>query len=130
MASRIDCRETLNSDIGCDEQHENFDFVFHVRSSHRRCSVKKLFLKISQNSQENICAESLFFPQPATSLKKRPWHRCFLVDFCVIFKSTYCREHRLLLAVEIHNKTFERFRKYKNSVNERHWWEQLYCINK
>ena len=26
------------------------------RSSHRRCSVKKVFWKISQNSQENTCA--------------------------------------------------------------------------
>ena len=26
-----------------------------LRNSHLRCSVKKSFLKISQNSQENIC---------------------------------------------------------------------------
>ena len=30
------------------------------RSSHRRCSVKKVFLKGSQNSQENTCAKVSF----------------------------------------------------------------------
>ena len=30
------------------------------RSSHPRCSVKKVFLEISQNSQENICARVSF----------------------------------------------------------------------
>ena len=28
----------------------------YVRSSHQRCSVKKVFLEILQNSQENNCA--------------------------------------------------------------------------
>ena len=28
--------------------------------SHRRCSIKKVFLKISQNTQENICARVYF----------------------------------------------------------------------
>ena len=31
------------------------------RSSHRRCSVKKVFLKISQNSQENTCVRVSFW---------------------------------------------------------------------
>ena len=30
------------------------------RSSHRRCSVKKVFLKISQNFEENTCARISF----------------------------------------------------------------------
>ena len=29
---------------------------FYFKSSHRMCSVKKVFLEISQNSQENTCA--------------------------------------------------------------------------
>ena len=31
-----------------------------VRISHRRCSVKKIFLQIFQNSQENTCARVSF----------------------------------------------------------------------
>ena len=34
--------------------------ILIFRSSHRRCSVKKVFLEISQNSQENTCARVTF----------------------------------------------------------------------
>ena len=42
----------------------------------QRCSVKKVFLEISQNSQENTCARASFLiklqaSRPATVLKKR-----------------------------------------------------------
>ena len=46
---------------------------------------KKVFLKISQNSQENTCARVSFLIKwqtpPATLLKRRLWHRCFPVNF-------------------------------------------------
>ena len=71
----------------------NFDGVrTWYRSSHRRCPVEKMFLKISQNSQENTCArvsfmiklqacQRLFFNNVAglrlaTLLKQRPWQTC------------------------------------------------------
>ena len=34
--------------------------TFTFRSSHQRCSIKKLFLEILQNSQENTCARDSF----------------------------------------------------------------------
>ena len=51
----------------------------------QRCSFKKVFLEISQNSQENTC-QGLFFNKveglrPATLFKKRLWHRYFPVNF-------------------------------------------------
>ena len=72
--------------------------------------VKKVFLEISQNSQENTCTrvsfliklqawgQSLFFNKvaglrPATLLKKRLWHRCFPVNFVKISKNTFLTEH-------------------------------------
>ena len=36
-----------------------------LRSSHQRCSVKKVLLEISQKSQENDCVKSLFFNKAA-----------------------------------------------------------------
>ena len=30
--------------------------ILHLEAAVQRCSVKKVFLKISQNSQENTCA--------------------------------------------------------------------------
>ena len=49
-------------------------------------SIKKVLLKIFQNSLENTCVGVLFFNKvaglkTATSLKKRLWHRCFVVNF-------------------------------------------------
>ena len=57
----------------------------NIRSSHRRYSVKKVFLKISQISQENTCA-GLFLNKAAALqacnlIKKRLQHRCFPVKF-------------------------------------------------
>ena len=41
--------------------HEETSIMIYHRSSHRGCSIKKMFLKISQNSQENTCARVSFF---------------------------------------------------------------------
>ena len=66
-------------------QNWHDDKVFN-RSSRRSCSVKKVFLEILQNSQENTCARDSFFNKvaglrPATLFKKSLWHRCFTVNF-------------------------------------------------
>ena len=55
-------------------------------SSHQMCSVKKVFVETSQNSQENTCAKVSFFNKgaglrSATLIKKRLLHRCFPVNF-------------------------------------------------
>ena len=42
------------------KEHNSREWGRH-RSSYRRCSVKKLFLEISQNSQENSCAKACRF---------------------------------------------------------------------
>ena len=57
-----------------------------------RCSIKKTFLKISQNSQENACVGILFLNKivalnPATLLKKRLRRRCFLMNFAEISRT-------------------------------------------
>ena len=51
------------------------------------CSVKKLFLEISQNSQENICTRVSF------SIKKRLCHRCFPVNFEKFLRTSFFIEH-------------------------------------
>ena len=56
-----------------------------VRSSHQRCSVRKVFLEISQNSQENICPESLFL----ITLQVFFCYRFFSCEFCEISKRTF-----------------------------------------
>ena len=49
-----------------------------------RCSVKKVFLEISQNSQENTCAK-------VSLLKRRFWHRCFPVNFVKFLEHLFLR---------------------------------------
>ena len=68
-------------------------YVSITRSSYRKCSSKKVFLKICQNSQENTCV-GIFFNKvaglrSATLLKKRLWHRLFSCEFWQIYKNTF-----------------------------------------
>ena len=55
------------------------------RSSHRRRSVKKVFMEVSQNSQENICARDF--------IKKEFLAQMFSCEFCEISKNTFVTEH-------------------------------------
>ena len=52
----------------------------------QRCSFRKVFLKISQNSQESTCAGGL---RPATLLKKETLTQVFSCEFWKIFKNTF-----------------------------------------
>ena len=63
-----------------------------------RSSAKKVFLKISKDSQENTCGQSLAFNKvsdlrSATLFKKRLWHRCFPVTFSKILRTYFFIEH-------------------------------------
>ena len=62
-----------------------FWVVFYTEAATRGVLWNKVFLEISQNSQENTCARVPFFNKaavlrPATFLKKRLWHRYFHVN--------------------------------------------------
>ena len=63
----------------------------------QRCSVKKVFLEISWNSQENTCTGVIF--RPATLLKKILWRWCFPVNFVKFLRTLFLKGHlwRLLL---------------------------------
>ena len=63
---------------------------------------KKVFLKISQNSQENACV-SLFFNKvaglrPATLWKKQTLAQVLSCEFCEIFKNAFFTEHLWMTA--------------------------------
>ena len=64
----------------------NSSFSIHTEADTRSVLCKKVFLELSQNSQENIYARVSFLIKwqasalrPATLLKKKLWHRCFPV---------------------------------------------------
>ena len=65
----------------------NEDCHILFRSSHWRCSVKKMFLEILQNSQENTCTRVSFL------MERRLWHRYFSVNFAKFSNNIFFSEH-------------------------------------
>ena len=64
----------LQSDKSKNVHRNKYIIVFaRYKSSHWSYPIKKVFLNILQNSQENTCARD--------SGKKILWHRCFPVNF-------------------------------------------------
>ena len=63
----------------------------------QRCSIKKVFLKISQNPQENTCARVSFLIKLKASaynfIKKMTLARVFSCEFCKIFNNTFSTEY-------------------------------------
>ena len=65
------------------------------RNSHHRCSVKKIFLENSQNSQENTCARVSFLIKLQTFrfIRKQTLAQVFSCEFCEFSKNTFFTEH-------------------------------------
>ena len=74
-------------------KHGNANLFFFLtyleRSSHRRCSLKKVFLEISQNSQENTCARVSFLMKLQASGQQKN---------CEISKNTFSYRTPLVAA--------------------------------
>ena len=82
----------------------------------RKCSVKKVFLKISQNSRENNCARVSFLK--SALLKKKLLHRRFPVNSAKISKNTF--SYRVPPVAASGNKGTIRFiqRRIQNPVKQ------------
>ena len=70
------------------------------RNSRPEVFCKKMFLEISQNSQESTCTRAYFLKKlqarglrPATLLKNRLWHKCFSVNFAKFLRTPFLTEH-------------------------------------
>ena len=68
-----------------------------VKAVVRRCSVKKEFLEISQNSQENTCVRISFLiklkAKACNFIKKETLTQVFPCEFFEISKNTFFAEH-------------------------------------
>ena len=101
----VNCKITdhrhTNSDARCKNLSLNSWSVIHTYRQQRSeavarsCSLKKVFLKIPQNSQES----GLFFN--SNFIKKEIWHRCFPVNFVKFLRTPFLENSsgRLLLNV-------------------------------
>ena len=61
--------------------------------------MKKVFLKISQNSQENTCARVCFLSY-CNFIKKETLGQMFSCEFCEFFKNIVFTEHLWTTASE------------------------------
>ena len=82
-----------------------------IEAATRGVLQKMVFIKISQNSQENTCTRvSLLIKLqavPATLLKKETLAQVFSWEFCVISKNTFFTEHIRMTASEMIESLFK-----------------------
>ena len=69
-------------------------FVLYSEAANRGVLSKKVFLEISQNSQENTCAACNF-------IKKEALAQVFSCESCEISKNTFLTEHLWWLLLNI-----------------------------
>ena len=80
-----------------------------LRSSHRRCPIKKdVFKNVAELRGNHMCPSLFFNEVAATLLKKRLWHRCFPVNFAKFLRAPFLKEHLwwLLLFIICHRSNF------------------------
>ena len=101
----------LTKDLSKSEGYGLLFLKVYLEEVIRRCSVKNMLLKISQNSQENTCVRVYF-------LKKRLFHGCFPVNFVKFLRTPFCTEHlRWLLLYIFSYKKFTST--YENSITSK-----------
>ena len=69
----------------------------------RRCSVRKVSLEISQNSQESTWVRNSFLIK-LQDLKKSLWHRCFHVNVAKFLRTPFLTEHLRWLLLKTFGK--------------------------
>ena len=74
-----------HNNMTCMQDH----FTQSITLSWIRCSVKKVFLELSQNLQKNTCASLFFQPQACNFFKKETLAKLFSFEFCEISKNTF-----------------------------------------
>ena len=78
----------------CNYKFSKLQGIPSYRSTLRRCSVKKLFLKNLQKFTWKHLCQSLFLSKaatlrPTTLLKKKPWHGCFSTNFAKVLRTPF-----------------------------------------
>ena len=82
----------------------------------RRCSVEKVLLKISQNSQENTYARaSSQKPQACNFIEKGTLAQVFCCEFCEISKNTFLTEHLRWLLLNGFGKVYPNISSFAQS---------------
>ena len=105
-------KHTKHKTLAHDDINDQFCDIMK-RSSHRRCSIKRLFSKILQKLQEKTCVGVSLFPNkiaglsPVTLLTKKLRHKCFLVNFAKFLRTAFFKEQPLWLLLYIQFNEFK-----------------------
>ena len=87
----------LKPTVNCRKSIEKKINVIQTEAFVQRCSVKEVFLKVSQNLQEKTFARVSFLINLVAStwnvIKKRPWHRCFPVSYAKLLRTPFLTQH-------------------------------------
>ena len=102
ISSDIELRSMLSLEFWSSYFSEYLWLIAVPKSSHRRCSKEKLFLKILQYSQENTRIKKIIIIKlealrPVTKLKRKLQHRCFSVNFMKFLKAPILKNSERLL---------------------------------
>ena len=92
-----------------DKKKSNLTNTLLTEAVVRRCSVKKVFLEMSQNSQKHTCARVSFLIKLQAScnfIKKETLAQVFSCEFCEICKNTFFYRTPLGSASDFHSLTF------------------------
>ena len=94
--------------LGCKAHVLLIIVTVKFKSSRPEVFCKKMFLEISQNSQENTRARVSFLvklqARSAALLKKILWHRCFPVNFAKFLRKHFLTEHLWWLLLKVYSK--------------------------
>ena len=87
----------LNATVSIKQNLKSLENILLPEPVAQRCSVKKVFLKTSQNSQEDTCVGVPFLikfqaPQALNFIKKETPAQLFFCEFCEILKNTFFTE--------------------------------------
>ena len=99
----------------------SMDFIWVSKAVVQKCSVKKMFLQISQNSQENTCARVSFLITLQASgcnfIKKEALAQALFLEFCEISKNTVSYKTPLVAASEDNRFRLTNWNKWTVSPN-------------
>ena len=85
------------------------------RSSHQRCSIKKVFLEISQNSQESTCARVSFLLKRLwlwDFIKKETLTQVFSCNFVKFLRTPFLTEHLRWLLLNVRASSIGTYAKF------------------
>ena len=115
----------------CSDKAPSYTVDPTFRSSQRSWSIKKVFLKISQNSQQNTCAKVSFLIKLQASvcnfIEKEALEQIFPVTFCKIFKNTFFTERTFRKYIFVRSQSLREDTSI-NKVHECYFHNFLQCI--